>query len=132
MADVFFDPYSPANERALNVESFAMLEFGTNGEVVRPYGRADPIVITDVRQWPTGTLRVITLDADERVWLEALLATGRIIGFRPDPALAVGLPATSHLYVGKVIQERVSRLARHQERRWTLDVTLVAAPVVRA
>jgi hypothetical protein len=131
MADIFFDPYFPANARALNVESFTALEFGASGEVVRVYGRADPIVVTDVRPWPTGTLRIVTLDSDERVWLEALLATGRIIGFSPDPTLAAGLPATSHQYVGKVTQERVSKLARHQERRWTLDVTLVAAPVVR-
>jgi hypothetical protein len=127
--DLFFDPYDTANERAINVESWTTLDFDASGDVVRIVGRADPVVVTAVRPYPGGSLKLITLDEAERNWLGSLLSTGRVIGFKPgDPSY--GLGTLLYLYVGKASCERVGPRARQQERRWTLDVQVTEAPVV--
>lgn len=125
-ADVIFDPYS-TSERAITVESWSELSYDSTGDVVRPYGRRDPVAVTDVKPTPSGTLVLVSLDLDEQQWLDQLIAAGRIIGFRPGDA-QFGLPAECHLYVGKVVQSRVVRRASAVERRWTLDVQIVDAP----
>jgi hypothetical protein len=127
--DLFFDPYNTANERAINVESWTELAFDASGDVVRIVGRADPVVVTAVRPYPSGTLKLITLDEAERNWLGSLLASGRVIGFKPGD-LSYGLGSLLYLYVGKVSNERVGPRAKQQERRWTLDVQITEAPVV--
>lgn len=128
-ADTLFDPYNLADYRELTVESWTELAFAGSGEVVNVVGRPDPVVVTDVRPMPSGTLVVVTLDEEERRWLEGLLATGRVIGFRPGDE-SFGLPDTCYLYVGKVSQSRVVRRASAIERRWSLEVQMTTAPVV--
>jgi hypothetical protein len=126
--DVLFDPYSTAS-RSVTVESWTELSYESTGDVVRPYGRRDPVAITDVKPLPSGQLTLLSLDLEEQVWLDSLLAAGRVVGFRPgDPSF--GLPSECHLYVGKVVQSRVVRRASAVERRWTLDVQMVEGPVV--
>lgn len=127
--DELFDPYAPTNKKALTVESWSDLGYRDSGDVVSVYGRADPVVVTDVRPMPSGTLVLVTLDATERDWLATLLASGRIIGFTPGDAV-FGLPMPCYLYVGKVNQSRIVKIAKAPERRWTLDVQMVTAPVV--
>lgn len=129
MDDVLFDPYDMDNWAPVTVESWNDLQFDASGDVVRPYGRPDPVVVTDVRPFPSGTLVLVTLDHDERSWLEALLGTGRIIGLRPASD-EFGLPPEVFLYVGKAVSARVVRRATAVERRWTLEVQMVRAPVV--
>lgn len=129
MDDVLFDPYRVGHEGAVTVQSWNDLSYEASGDVVRAYGRADPVVVTDVRPYPSGTLVLATLEDAGRVWLEDLLASGRIIGLRPASA-AFGLPSVVYLYVGKVTMARVVQRAAAVERRWTLDVQMVQRPVV--
>lgn len=128
-ADVLFDPYDPENSREITIESWTELAYDASGEVVKVYGRSDPVVVTDVRPLPSGTLVLVTLDADERQWVDALLASGRVIGLEPGDA-KFGLPSPCYLYVGKLTQARVVKRASALERRWTLDVQMTLAPVV--
>ena len=129
LLDSLFDPYDPPNERPINVESWTELTYSDSGDVARPYGRPDPVVVTSARAMPAGTLVLATLELDEMTWLQSLLATGRIIGFKPASP-DYGLPATVYLHVGKASQARVGRKASSPERRWTLEVQMVTAPVV--
>jgi len=127
--DRFFDPYNPLNEKLITIESWQDLTYDASGDVVRVYGRADPVVVTDIRSYPSGSLKVVTLDQPQREWLGSLLAPGRVIGFYPsDPSF--GYPSPTYLYVGKVLQSRVVRRVTAQERRWDLDVQVVEAPVI--
>lgn len=129
MDDVLFDPYRAGHQAAVTIESWNELVYEGSGDVVRVYGRPDPVVVTDVRPLPSGTLMLVTLEHSEREWVEALLASGRVIGLRPASS-EFGLPAEVFLYVGKVQQGRVVPRATAVERRWTLEVQMVKAPVV--
>jgi hypothetical protein len=127
--DILFDPYQVGHQSAVVVLSWDDLSYDGSGDVVRVYGRPDPIVVTDVRPYPSGSLVLATLEHSEREWVAALLASGRIIGLRPASS-DFGLPAEVFLYVGKVVMSRVVRRASAVERRWSLDVQVVRAPVV--
>lgn len=129
MDDVLFDPYRAGHSAAVTVGSWNDLTFDASGDVVRVYGRPDPVVVTDVRPYPSGTLVLVTLEHEERAWMEELLASGRIIGLRPASP-EFGLPSEVFLYVGKATMTRVVPRASAVERRWTLDVQVVEAPVV--
>jgi hypothetical protein len=128
MADFMFDPYNLSNEQEVIVQSFDSLTYDDEGDIVWVIGRPDPVVVTGVRRLAKGTLSLVTLDAVDRDWLEALLETGRIVGFKPTPES--GLPSTMYLYVSRVTQKRVVRRVGAQERIWTLEVQAVEAPVV--
>lgn len=125
--DRLFDPSDPADERAVVVEDWRDLVYEATGDVLRPLGRPDPIVVTDVRPYPSGTLDLVTLTAEDRDWLGRLLATGRIIGLRPHSP-QYGLPIPAYLHVGRVTMARVVRRVTAPERRWRLDVQVVREP----
>ena len=128
--DYVFDAYDPTNVIAqVIVESFSDLAYDSKSEAIRPYGRPDPVVVTDVRGWATGTLVLITETEAELTWMRNLLATGRIIGFRAHTA-ATGITGDIYLHVGKVQEQRIVRRAAAPQRRWSLDVTQVQPPVL--
>ena len=124
-----FNAYVPTARFPITVESWKALSYVAPGEVLRPYGRPDPVAVTDVRSYPSGTLVLITPDAPTRELLTALLAPGDVVGFHPgDPAY--GLPDPVYLRVGKASMSRVSKLAWVPDRRWTLDAQVVDNPMV--
>jgi hypothetical protein len=127
--DVLFDPYRVGHEGFVVVQSWNDWVFDASGDVVRVYGRPDPIVVTDGRPYPSGSLVLVTLEHSEREWLADLLSTGRVIGLRPANPAGFGLPEEVFLYVGKAVMSRVVTRATAVERRWSLDVQVVDRPV---
>jgi hypothetical protein len=111
----------------LNVVGLPELRTVTRQDVVSVVGRADPIVVTDVRQYPSGTLTVVTMDATERRALDALLAPGSILVFKPRYA-TYGFDDTWFLSVASSTERRVSKLAIVPERYVDMEVQRVAAP----
>ena len=59
--DVVFALGDPRNGMTINVESFPTLKYGISQDVVRVWGRRDPVVVSGVREMPSGTLNLITL-----------------------------------------------------------------------
>ncbi len=92
--------------------------------VLRVIGRADPIVVQDVRQYETGTLEVLTLLPAAETALASLLAS-------PGPYL-VQMPgfgtADRYVTVGAVSRKRPVNKATEMWRMWSLPLTQVARP----
>lgn len=94
--------------------------------VLRVIGRADPIVVQDVRQYESGTLEVRTQTRAAETALTALLAS-------PGPYL-LQMPgfgtADRYVTVGGVSRKRPVNQATELWRTWSLPLTQVARPSV--
>ncbi len=94
--------------------------------VLRVIGRADPIVVQDIRQYETGTLEVLTQSPGAEAALTALLAS-------PGPYL-LQMPgfgtADRCVTVGSVVRKRPVNKATETWRTWSLPLTQVARPSV--
>ncbi len=94
--------------------------------VLRVIGRADPIVVQDVRQYESGALEVLTQSPAAEAALTALLAS-------PGPYL-LQMPgygtADRYVTVGAVGRKRPVNKATETWRTWMLPLTQVARPSV--
>jgi len=94
--------------------------------VLRVIGRADPIVVQDVRQYESGTLEVLTQSPSDESALTALLAS-------PGPYL-LQMPgfgtADRYVTVAVVVRKRLVNKATETWRTWSLPLTQVARPSV--
>jgi hypothetical protein len=125
--DVVYALDSPLFPIPVTVVSIPELQTQVKQDVVQVIGRADPVVVSDVRQYPSGTLTLATLDAAGRRELNALLADGEIIAFCPARA-DYGIDDTWFLSVGPVVERRLSPLGVIAERHFEMQVQRVAAP----
>jgi hypothetical protein len=125
--DVIFDLGNPANSILVTVESLPSLDFSIERDVVTPWDRPDPVVVSGRRRMPSGTLTLLTLEQGDRVALYDVLMSGNIVAFSPWKP-EYGLNSPSYFSVGTVRQERTSRIVREQSRRWSLEVQQVAPP----
>lgn len=125
--DVIFSLGDPKNGMTINVESFPALKYSISQDVVRVWGRRDPVVVSGVREMPSGTLNLITLDLNERVQILEILKSGSIIGFNPWKE-EYGVDSIMYLSVSDVTESRPSKLAAESARKWALAVQQVAAP----
>lgn len=125
--DVVFSLGDPKNGMNINVESLQTLKYGISQDVVRVWGRQDPVVISGVREMPSGSLNLITLTLDERAELLNILQSGSIIGFNPWKD-TYGVDSISYFSVADVSETRPSPFAEEAARRWSLAVQQVAAP----
>jgi hypothetical protein len=125
--DALYPIADPTSMLVLNVVGLPELRRPTRQDVVTVVGRADPIVVSDVRQYPAGVLTVVTLDAAERLAVIDLLADGALIAFKPwNPDY--GFEDTWFLAVAGVTERRVSKLGIVPERYVDMEVQRVAAP----
>jgi hypothetical protein len=90
-------------------------------------GRANPVVISDVRDGYAGNLEVVTLDAGERDGLLALLADGLPLLLQLDSRFNL---LTSYVAVGPVAEHRVSRIGDRPARTWLLPLTQIDRPAL--
>jgi hypothetical protein len=125
--DVIFDLADPKRGMVINVESLPTLQRQISRDVQRVWGRPDPVVISGVREMPTGTLNLLTLNLDERDNLLSIIQNGSTIAFAPHKR-DYGLPGLMYLAVGNVSESRVTNLARESTRRWALEVQEVTPP----
>jgi len=94
--------------------------------VIRVKNRPDPIVVSDVRQFDTGTLTVVTKSAAAEAALLALLkSSGPYLLQMPNAGTA-----DRYVTVGKVSRSRPSNQFSDSWRVWTLPLTQVVRPPV--
>jgi len=125
--DVIFDLADPKRGMVINVESFPQMNHTISRDVQRVWGRPDPVVISGVREFPSGTLNVLTLTLEERANFLAIIQNGSSVAFAPHKSV-YGLPGLMYLAVGNVTESRVTELAREETRRWALEVQQVTPP----
>lgn len=125
--DVLFGAADPRQRMKVTVESFPTVDHDISQEVVRILGRPDPVVVSNRRQYESGTLNLLTLSHDERRSLLALLEAAPVITFSPHKPF-YGFDNVWYLSVGKITETRPSPRPWEPARRWALDVQRVEAP----
>ena len=125
--DVIFDLGDPKRGMRIYVESFRQQRYGISRDVQRVWGRTDPVVISGVRELPSGQLTLLTLELPERDNFLDIVRNGSTIAFAPWKN-DYGLPGVSYFAVGDVTEERVTTMASEHARRWILDVQQVSSP----
>jgi hypothetical protein len=125
--DCIFGLTNPLGIVAVNVVGVPELRSQGRQDVVQVIGRADPVVVSDVRLYPSGTLTVATLTDDERQDVTALLADGQVIAFSPRYA-DYGFSDIWYLAVSNVTEKRVSALGNRPERFIEMEFQRVAPP----
>jgi hypothetical protein len=125
--DVIFDLADPKRAMVINVESFKTLNYAISRDVQRVWGRRDPVVISGVREFPSGQLNLITLNLEERKNFLSIVTDGSTIAFGPHSP-KYGLEGVVYFAVGSIAEERTSRFAVEDSRRWILEVQQIAPP----
>jgi hypothetical protein len=123
--DWLVDLARPTNTFPITVESLPALSYSGPVGVHRVLDRRDPILTTAALWTPGGTLTFFTGTIEERDRARAILGTGVAILLRTPPDRGVG-----NLYLGvlNMAEQRVSRLALHDDRRFVVEVVQVARP----
>lgn len=116
----------PLNGMAVNVESIESLTYETTSDTAMVLNRRDPVVVTWGRHLPRGEISLITLTDQQRIDLQAVLSSGRLLLFQPR--IGFGFEEPLYLAVSEVREVRPAALGREQARRWSLDVQLTAPP----
>lgn len=125
--DVVFGLTNPLAVLPINVQSIPELRSEASRDVVKVIGRSDPIVVSDTRQYPSGTLSLITLTDGERNSLNGLLAAGSVLAFSAyDPGY--GFADVWYFSVGAVTERRPSPKGSEPSRVFDLEVQRVAPP----
>lgn len=125
--DIIFPLGDPKAGMKVHIESLKQLKYDISRDVVRVWGRPDPVVVSGVREMPSGTLNLITLELDERKQLLDILRGGSVMGLNPWKE-EYGLTSIAYFSVGSLTETRPSPLASEPARRWSLEVQQVAAP----
>lgn len=126
-ADVVFGLTNPLAWVPVIVRAAPAWTRKSRRDLVEIEGRADPVAVSDVRLYPSGTLPLATLDADGRIALTRLLDTGAVIAFSPRRP-TYGFDDVWYFSVGDVDENRYSDRGYQQERSWDLPVQRVAPP----
>lgn len=126
-ADVLFSLTNPLAWLRVNVNIGPDLTSRGRQDAVQVVGRRDPVVVSDVRLFPNGTLTVITLTDSERNDLNAMLSTGQVIAFSPrEPTY--GFSDVWYLSIGDVTERRTTALGLESSRFFDLQFQRVAPP----
>jgi hypothetical protein len=123
--DWLVDLARPTNTFPIAVESLPALSYSGPVGVHRVLDRRDPILTTAALWTPTGTLTFFTGTIQERDRARAILGGGVAVLLRTPPDRGVG-----NLYLGvlSMNEQRVSRLALHDDRRFVVEAVQVARP----
>jgi hypothetical protein len=125
--DVLFDLGKPKFIQKVYVESFTPMEHDIQREVINVWDRTDPVVVSGIRQMPSGQLNLITLELSERKALLNTLRSGNVIAFSQRKP-TYGLDPIMYFSVGRVTESRPSPLAEEAARKWSLEVQQIAQP----
>jgi hypothetical protein len=123
--DWLVDLARPTNSFPIYVEALPELAFEGSAGVHRVLNRRDPILTTSPLWTPSGTLSFVTHTRLERDRARAVLGAGVAFLLRTPPDEGVG-----NIYLGttKLSEQRLSRLALHDDRRFVVEVVQVARP----
>jgi hypothetical protein len=106
------------------VESFPQQEHGIEQNIVKVLGRRDPIVVSNARQYPNGTLNLLTLTDEDRRTLVDMFRTTDVLGFSPHQP-DWGFDKVHYYAIGRVTETRPSPRPWEPARRWSLEVQQV-------
>lgn len=116
----------PILNRAIYIESLPVLKRRIPRGVIDVAGRSDPVVVSDVRKSPEGTVTFITLTDDDRDDLINLLNTGETLLLQTPEEDGFG---SRYISCGDADENRVSRRSQETSRTFTVPFNEVAAPV---
>lgn len=125
--DVLFDLANPKRGMLVWVENFNQYKYGISRDVERVWGRADPVVISGVREMFQGQLNLLTLDLEQRSELLDIVRNGSTVAFSAQYP-EYGLDGVLYFAVGDVTEQRTTSKARETSRRFALDVQQVTPP----
>jgi hypothetical protein len=124
------DPFRPFMNAKVLWNSDSSYTRAAPQAVLKARGAKFPVVQSDRRMAPSGTIRVLTMDEDEARKLVALLDTTNTVMIDVD--LAFGVPVR-YVAIGDITGSRTSsetdRNLTWQDRFWDLPIQEVAAPV---
>jgi hypothetical protein len=123
--DWLVDLARPTNTMPIAVQSLPELSYAGPTGVHRVLERRDPVLTTSTLWTPTGTLTFTTSTRGERDRARAILGAGVTALLRTPPSRGVG-----NLYFGieELAEQRPSRLAAHDHRRFVVGLVQVARP----
>ncbi|MFM8155510.1 MAG: hypothetical protein ACKOAF_05475 [Actinomycetes bacterium] len=127
-SDVIFDLTRPSSPVPVFVESLPELSSDLGREVVWVAGRADPVVIMDVRRSPSGQLNLLADSLAQRDAISAAVAGGNIVCFSPRFPSVSGFTGVTYYSVGQMREQRLVAAADEPGRRMVLDIQQVAPP----
>ena len=104
-----------------------MNRFAAPRTVVKVWGRPDPVVVSGVREMPSGTLVLITLSLSERDQLLDNPESGQLCALSPRYP-SEGLPDVTYLSIGMLDLSRTSPYVFEDSRRFTMEYQTVKAP----
>jgi hypothetical protein len=126
-ADVLFGLTNPLAWVPVVVRRAPSFTRKARRDIVEIQGRPDPVAVSDVRLYPSGTLPLATLDDAGRIAMTQLLDSGAIIAFSPRRP-TYGFDDVWYLSVGDVDMTPYTDRGYHDERQWDLPVQRVAPP----
>ena len=126
-ADVLFGLTNPLATVPVHVLGIPDLTTNVMQESVRVVGRPDPVVVSDVRSYPTGTLMLATISDAERLAVNSLLASGLVLAFSPRYP-SYGFDDVWYLSIGAVTEKRSSEDVTAPEREWDLAFQRISPP----
>lgn len=123
--DWLVDLARPTNTFPILVESLPALAFAGPVGVHHVLERRDPILTTAPAWTPTGALTFTTVDELERDRARTILGGGGAVLLKSPPERGVG-----NLYFGvtNLVEQRVSRLGQHADRRFAAELVQIARP----
>jgi hypothetical protein len=121
------DLFRPERSVVLRVVSLDDLGYEQRAGSFYVIGRANPVVVSDVRAGFAGTMEVATLDSDERAALLAILVEGLPLMLQLDSKYDV---PTSYVSVGAVVEHRASAYGDEPARTWDLPLTQIDRPAL--
>ena len=125
--DYFFTLDNPYIGMPVWVESNTLNSYEAPRTIVKVWGRPDPVVVSGVREMPSGSLVFLTLNETEQHQLLRNLESGQLCAFSPRYA-SEGLPDVTYMSIGRVDVSRTSPNVYEDSRRFTLEYQVVKAP----
>jgi hypothetical protein len=112
---------NPYSRTALNitVESWPSRDSAERQTVLGIQGRGDPVVLSDVHLWPSGTWTLITRTKAELTQLYTILKTSRVVLLRTQPTSAI---ETVYAAVGRIVENRHTGSGADWTRRTTVEI----------
>ena len=119
------DLWNPANSVKVIVEAVPQQEYGITESSMYPLMRRTPVVVQNIRQAAQGSMTFVTETDDEARRVRHLFSMGVPVLFQSALQLGVG---NLYFSASKVQENRVTRLAQEQARRWQVEWAEVDRP----
>jgi len=125
--DIVFPLNDPINALKIHIEKMSTLNWSVSQNVLKVWNRMDPIVVSGVRELPSGSVTFVTFtDRDRQTFLK-MMRDGGVIGLNPRKS-DTGFDGIAYLSLGQVTENRLVPRASDPMRRWDAQIQQVTAP----